>query len=329
MNSRERFYETMRYGKPDRAPCFDEGIRKDVLKAWRREGLPRGKDLSDLFDYDRREEVWIELGPMPALKKWPTRWAELDELRKRMNPEDPERLPDDWPEVVRAVRSGEAVLMVRLHPGFFISMGVFGWEGFTRAMELTIDDPPLVEGIMRIQAEFTIGLADRLLREVPIDGAVFSEPIGGNDGPLISPQMYERYCLKTYRPVMDHLARRGVEIFIFRTYANARLLLPKVVDYGFNCLWACEVNLEAMDYREIRREFGRDLRLIGGVDLDVLYRGKEAIETEIREKVPGLVADGGYAPLADGRVRPEVPFDHYAHYRRLLEKAARGEGEPL
>jgi uroporphyrinogen decarboxylase len=96
-------------------------------------------------------------------------------------------------------------------------------------------------------------------------------------------------------------------------------LIPSILKWGFNCLWACEVNTAAMDYRELRKELGRDLRLIGGIDLDVLRQGKEAIKREIEEKVPALLADGGYLPLADGRVRDDVPFENYAYYRRLLE----------
>jgi uroporphyrinogen decarboxylase len=75
-----------------------------------------------------------------------------------------------------------------------------------------------------------------------------------------------------------------------------------------------------MDYRDIRREFGRDLRLIGGIDLDTLRRDKETIRREVEEKVPSLVADGGYVPLADGRVRADVPFENYVYYRKLLEQ---------
>jgi hypothetical protein len=107
------------------------------------------------------------------------------------------------------------------------------------------------------------------------------------------------------------------------TYANARLLLPSILKWGFNCLWACEVNVEAMDYRQIRREFGRDLRLIGGIDLDSLRHGKEAIRREVEEKVPPLVADGGYVPLADGRVRADVSLENYLYYRALLEKVTK------
>ena len=73
-----------------------------------------------------------------------------------------------------------------------------------------------------------------------------------------------------------------------------------------------------MDYRDLRQEFGRDLRLIGGIDLDTLRRGKAAIRREVEEKVPPLLADGGYVPLADGRVRQDVPFESYVYYRQLL-----------
>ena len=79
----------------------------------------------------------------------------------------------------------------------------------------------------------------------------------------------------------------------------------------------------AMDYRSIRKEFGRDLRLIGGIDLDVLREGKEAIRREVEEKVPALLEQGGYVPLADGRVRADIPFENYIYYRKLLEKVTR------
>jgi hypothetical protein len=120
------------------------------------------------------------------------------------------------------------------------------------------------------------------------------------------------------------LHRHNVEIIIFRTYANARLLLPSILKRGFNCLWACEVDAAAMDYRDIRREFGRDLRLIGGIDLDALRCGREAIRREIMEKVPPLLESGGYIPLADGRVREDVRYEDYLYYRELLAEVTAG-----
>jgi uroporphyrinogen-III decarboxylase len=202
-------------------------------------------------------------------------------------------------------------------------MGVSDWRRFREIIYLLTDDPEFVREAMTIQAEFVACLAEQILRGVTVDAVIFSEPIGGNDRPLLSPSMYEAFVLTCFEPVFDVLRRYVIETIIFRTYANARVLIPSILKWGFNCLWACEVNVEAMDYRDLRREFGRNLRLIGGIDLDALRQGKEAIRQEIEEKVPPLLAAGGYVPLADGRVRQDVPFENYVYYRQLLTEITR------
>ncbi len=319
MNGRERFLEVMRFGKPDRVPYFEEGIRGEVLKVWRKQGLKRGADIRKMFPSDRHAELEPDVDPVPQIKKWPASLSELAVLRKSLDHRDDGRLPADLTVHINAGKARDYPLMLRVHRGFFLSMGIRGWNRFRELIELLIYDPQLVRESMSIQGEFAAKLTERLLRMVDVDAVVFSEPIGGNDKPLISPGMYEEFVLKSYEPVLAVIRQYGVETIIFRTYANARILIPSILKWGFNCLWACEVNIEAMDYRDIRREFGRDLRLIGGIDLDALRRGKEAIRQEIEQKVPPLLAGGGYVPLADGRVRADVTFENYAYYRRLLE----------
>jgi uroporphyrinogen decarboxylase len=318
MNSRERFRQTMQHGKPDRVPYFEEGIRKEVLRAWRKQGLSSQAEFARMFPCDQREE--IELDPMPEPKKWPSSLSELEALRKSFDSKQSRRQPRRWGERIRGWQRRDHVLLLRVHRGFFLSMGVYDWRRFTEVVRLTIKDPEFVRESMKIQGDFAARATERVLNEVEIDAAVFTEPIGGNDRPLISPRMYEDFVFNSYEPLLALLKRQRVETIIFRTFANSRLLIPSILKWGFNCLWACEVNIDAMDYRSLRREFGRDLRLIGGIDLDVLRCDKEAIRREIEEKVPPLLADGGYIPLADGRVRKDVPFENYVYYRRLLEQ---------
>ena len=184
--------------------------------------------------------------------------------------------------------------------------------------------PDQVQAAMRIQGEFCARLAARILRRIEVDAAIFSEPIGGNDRPLISPQMYADIVLDSYEPILKELRRHGVQTVIFRTYANARILIPRLLERGIDCLWACEVNVDAMDYRALRRIYGRRLRLIGGIDLDALRRGRQEIARELEEKLPPLLDQGGYIPLADGRVRADVPYDNYVFYRRRLREITGG-----
>ncbi len=74
MNSRERFLETMRFGSPDRVPYFEEGIRKEVLNAWRKQGCPPDFDLAQMFraiNARRSNWMWTRIpgpsaGPAPV-----------------------------------------------------------------------------------------------------------------------------------------------------------------------------------------------------------------------------------------------------------------------
>ena len=320
MNSRERFLETIQFGHPDRVPYFEEGIRKDVIEVWKKQGLSSEAEFARMFPCDKREEIQLELDPIPMPKTWPKSRSELGPFRKNLESADPRRWPDGWPEKVHSWRDRDFVLMLRVHRGFFLSMGVHDWNRFEDVARLTIEDPPFVREMMKIQSEFAARMTERVLQEVEIDAAVFTEPIGGNDRPLISPWMYEDFVLSNHDPLLAVLKRHRVQTIVYRTFANSRLLIPSVLKRGFNCLWACEVNIDEMDYRDLRFEFGRDLGLIGGIDLDVLRRDKDAIRREIEAKVPPLLEDGGYVPLADGRVREDVPFENYTYYRRLLER---------
>jgi hypothetical protein len=318
VNSRQRFLQTMRYGASDGVPLFREGIRDEVIDEWRRQGLKDEDELAEMFSFDQRQEIALDLDPRQDLVELAGLEDGLERLRSSLD--DPDRLPEGWQDQVHEWRRRQYALMLQVHEGFFLSLGVGNWNSFARAMYLLADHPEFVLHAMLIYGAASARMVEIILKEVEVDAAVFSEPIGGNHGPLVSPDTYATFVLPSYDPILEALKRNGVETIIFRTYANTRLLLPLVFERGFNCLWAVETNPEAMDYLSLRQEFGRQMRLIGGIDLDVLRQGKDAICRELERVLPPLLAQGGYAPLADGRVRADIPFERYVFYRRLLEQ---------
>ena len=320
MNSRTRFLETLTYGQVDRVPLFDEGIRSEVISTWNREGLPLGVPLSSIIMVDPREELYLDVDLKPAPAIWPTDRSLLDMLEQRLDPNDPTRLPTGWPERVESWNRRDYVLMVRLNDGFFQTLGVQGWDRFEEIVILAKDQPDLVREALLLHGTFTAQLLDRLLATVEVDAAVFSEPIAGNHGSLISPAMYEDLVIAGYQPILSMLEQHNVKNIVMRTYANPRDLLPSMVNAGINCLWACEAPPDSMDYRKIRQEFGRELRLIGGIDVDLLSGNPDSLSKNLFTTLPPLLADGGFIPLADGRVRRYIPFDNYITYRKLLEQ---------
>jgi hypothetical protein len=310
----------MSFGQPDRVPLFPEGIRDEVLHAWRKQGLARGVELDQVFHFDQFEEISPNLDPIPYFRRWPANSAELTEYQRRLNPEDPRRLPTDWVQSVQKWRQREHALFLRVHEGFFLTMGVNGWRRFDEAIRLLVDDPAYVHTLLNTQGEFAAHLADCILQQVEVDAAIISEPISSSHGPLISPRMYADFVLRSYQPIWDVLEKHSVNTLILRTYANSRPLFRVVRGTPINCLWSVECEPAGMDYFGVRAEFGDGIRLIGGFDTDVLRMGKEAIRKEIDDKVCSLLARGGYIPLADGRVREFIPYENYVYYRKLLEE---------
>jgi hypothetical protein len=328
MNSRERFNNSISFQPVDRPPLFAEGIRPGVIANWRQQGLAANA-LDSLFIYDDCNEFEPDFDPRPEPVRWPETAADLPGFRKLLDPNDRSRFPADWEQLVQSWRTRSKPLMLQVNEGFFISIGVDGWQRFARTLYLTRDDPVFVRELLQLQGEFAAELASQILTQVEVDAVIFSEPIGGNHGPLISPSMYRSLVLPSYQPIFEVVARYQVEAVILRSYANIRILLPTLVEAGINCLWACECDTEAMDYIDIRREYGKSLRLIGGIDADWLYGSEREMFANLERVVPPLLAEGGYIPLADGRVREEVPFAKYQAYRLALQQIVQSSSPSL
>jgi len=323
MDDRQRFYESLHYGAPDRLPYFEEGIREDTLETWEKQGHPVGAEAQENFNSDGLEELKIDLIPVPGFRSLPKTLGELESLEKHLEGMQLSKVLPDWSDQIERLRERDHVLMVRAHEGFFLTMGVEESRTFTRLMYQIMDEPDFVRAFMGIMGRYAARLTEEMLHQVEIDALVFSEPIGGNHGALISPQTYESLVLPSYEPLLACARENGIGTLICRTYANIKALIPSLLKWGIDCLWACEVEQAVMNYPCLRETYGRELKLIGGIDLDALLGGPGAIRAAI-EAVAPLTEEGGYIPLADGRVRADLPYENYHYYRELLKTLTHG-----
>lgn len=78
-----------------------------------------------------------------------------------------------------------------------------------------------------------------------------------------------------------------------------------------------------MDPVELRKQYGKDLLLIGGIDKRALARDEKAIEEEVMRLAP-LVEEGGFIYSVDHCVPPDVPLRNYEYYLELVRKVGEG-----
>jgi uroporphyrinogen decarboxylase len=68
-----------------------------------------------------------------------------------------------------------------------------------------------------------------------------------------------------------------------------------------------------MDAIHLRQRFGRELRLLGGIDKRAMIAGPAEIDAELAHVAP-LLEEGGFIPWCDHHVPPDVPLEHYLYY---------------
>jgi hypothetical protein len=69
VNDRERFLQTMLFGKPDRVTYWPFGLREIVLRRWRTEGLPGDVYPASHLGLDHVEPLLIDGSPIPRFEE--------------------------------------------------------------------------------------------------------------------------------------------------------------------------------------------------------------------------------------------------------------------
>jgi hypothetical protein len=327
MTERERFLATLLGESADRFAFFDLEPADSTLELWWDQGLPEGATVAEHFRLETHESVGLEVRSAPFYEMAADLLESPDAFARHYDPDDPDRLPRGFVRHCARVRRQGRVLYVDASGGGLLQMlGVGDWDSLVAACDALVNRPAFVESLLERTVEVHCRLLELVLAKVRVDYAAFYEPIASNAGPVVSPKMFDRYSIPGYRRVIDLLVRHGVPLRILcTTGGDLRLLLPSLLDAGINGLWISNITSAGMEYRTLRRAYGPEVALIGGIDSTALLRGSSAVRRAVEETVPPLLNQGRYLPCLDDRPRDNTPFAMYALYREVLaEIAGRG-----
>jgi uroporphyrinogen decarboxylase len=124
--------------------------------------------------------------------------------------------------------------------------------------------------------------------------------------------------LPRYRKVVDFLRGRGVKYIGLDSDGLIDPLIPVWLDAGLNCLYPFEVQA-GMDVLAVRKKYGKELRIWGGVDKRALASGPVAIDTELARLHP-LMTEGGYIPHTDHSLPPDISFQNYIYFMKKMSE---------
>jgi uroporphyrinogen decarboxylase len=353
MTSRERFVNWMHFKDVDRPPWWELWYWEETLERWHKEGLPEDVHLIEYLGVDRREDVGVNVFLCPPFKEetieetseyrifcdeqgvikkeFKYKRAKLsmpqflrppvenqrdfEELKKRLNPYSPARYPLWWEEKKKMWKDRDYPLSI------FVG-SLFGWirnwMGLERVAITLYDDPDFIEDMMEYITWHILTVIRKAIEEVDIEYATLWEDMAYKTGPLISPAHFKKLMLPRYKRITSFLREHGIDIILVDSDGNINSLIPLWLEGGVNGVYPLERAAE-MDPVALRRQYGKELLMIGGIDKRAMAQGKEAIDKEL-EQLPYLFASGGYIPWCDHLVPPDVPFWNYVYYLNRMKE---------
>jgi hypothetical protein len=187
------------------------------------------------------------------------------------------------------------------------------WMGVEELTYLAYDDPGLLREMIETIADLVVHEIRQVLPHVRADLGFGWEDVCCKNGPLITKNMMKEFGAPAYNRISEALQENGIRLYLVDCDGVIDSLVPYWLEAGVNVMFPLEVGSWNADPRTLRNKFGKKLRIYGGINKREIALGKEAIDREIALREP-LMAEGGFVPLPDHRLPPDVSLDNYKYY---------------
>lgn len=193
--------------------------------------------------------------------------------------------------------------------------------GVENSAYLLMDDEPLFDEIINAYGDLCYRNVEYILSRV---GAVFDfammwEDICFKTGPLIAPDVFRAKVGPHYKRVTDLLLKYNVDIVSLDCDGCIDALVPIWLENGVNTMFPIEVGTWNASIEPWRKQYGKSLRGVGGMNKVVFGYDRAAIDAEV-ERLRKLVDLGGYIPCPDHRIAPDGKWDLVRYYCDRMHK---------
>jgi uroporphyrinogen decarboxylase len=186
--------------------------------------------------------------------------------------------------------------------------------GDVQYMLTLYDDPGLIKEFNRFFLDFLMEYWSLILTEFDIDCVFILEDMAYRGGSMISPQMFEEFMAPYYRELVYFVRGFGVEYVFVDCDGLVEELIPLWIETGVNGLFPIEAVNDIVTIRETYPQ----LRMLGGVDKRMLFKGRRGlIDAELKRLEP-VMSSGGYVPHIDHAVSQDISWESFTYYRQRL-----------
>jgi hypothetical protein len=295
-------------------PKFEEKVleHKDghyIVQDW----MGAITEISDEFDV-----TYIRAAKDFVTRKWHKfpveNRADWAEMKKRFDPNTPERIPEDFRDRCAKIAQRDYVSGITIAGPFWQLREWMGFEGLCMAMA---DDPDFVMEMADYYMEFASRMLAPILEYAPPDFIMLNEDMAYKAHAMISPAMTRKFICPSYRRWVAEMTEAGVPIPAVDSDGHIGDLLPIWIECGLHYNWPVEV-AAGNDIVAYREQYGKQMAFGGGIDKRAIAKGGKVIEDHLNRILPPLLKDGGYIPGCDHGVPPDISWPNFVAYTRMV-----------
>ncbi|MCD6318943.1 hypothetical protein J7M02_07750 [Candidatus Aerophobetes bacterium] len=259
---------------------------------------------------------WAAGGEFLEMVDAPLKNKTIDDLEKYPwpDPYDKGRIEGLEEEVKRKYEDTEYAIVADT-----IGFGLFEQAWYLRGMEQLmvdmIENPDFVNALLDKILDLSKKFWDVYLRVIGkyIDVVVHFDDLGGQNGLLISPQLYRQFIKERQRQIFSFIKERTKAKLFYHTCGSVYPLIPDLIEIGIDILQPIQTSAKDMgDTKLLKERFGKNLVFWGAIDYQsVIAKGTpEEVENEVKKRIRDLSSGGGYVLSATHSMHSEVPIEN-------------------
>lgn len=196
-------------------------------------------------------------------------------------------------------------------------------RGFEKTLMDLIENEEFAWDLLTRVTDYFIAFFTRLLESAKgrVDVVFTADDVGGQNGPLISPRLWER-LLKPHHKRLDTLIHSYGAKVMYHSDGAVMPFLGGLADMGVDILEALQFDAAGMDPAAMKEQSGTRLCYRGGVSVQstLPFGSQEDVRREVRERVAVLGRNGGYILAPSHAIQANTPVENVL---AMLEQCGR------
>jgi uroporphyrinogen decarboxylase len=191
--------------------------------------------------------------------------------------------------------------------GFGLFERTWCLRGFNEALMDAAGDPDFYDELVERISEHQMAIIERLL-EIPIDGVMFSDDWGYQQGILLGPERWRRFIKPRLAQQYARVHAAG-KFVLSHCCGSAVAVIPDLIEIGLDVLESVQPEAAGMNPYELKRRFGRDIAFWGGLGSQstIPFGAPGEIRAEVARLCREMGRGGGYILSPAKALQPETP----------------------